>query len=162
VIYFDQAAIARNLEKLVKVRKAFDDRLSAMYQKRVRDMFKTLGLISPQYSGEFASNWYIVPDTPTPGAFQGWRNKQIVSPIAGLRSPPKVLGDGEAVEFATGRALTVQFTYRQKVYFVNSDPLEFTATTVTDTSGETRQLRPSNLLTPPQMMFSYLKSRYAV
>lgn len=148
---------AKNLEAIARTKKRFEEELNKQYRKRVYAMFKDLLVVSPQYSGDFVSNWHVMPDTATPKGYKEWREKLFVSSL-GVKQA-KAMGDPVAINFALTRAKFVQFTYLQKVYFTNETPLEFTATTVTS-EGVTHNLRPVNLMSPPQQMFSYLRSKY--
>lgn len=157
---------AKNIEKISRFKKRMEDELNKRYRKRVLAIFKDLLNVSPQYSGDFTSNWHLLPDTGSPAGYKEWRNKNKVvagrkNTIMGLSSYEEALyaGHSEAINFAFTRAKFVQYNYLQKVYFVNSTELEFTATTVSD-NEETHALRPVNLMSPPQQMFSYLRSKY--
>lgn len=166
MIHFRSDTRAKNLEKISRFKKRFEEELNRKYRQRTLAMFKDLLQVSPQYSGDFVSNWHIMPDTSSPPGHKDWRYKNKVlagrkNSMFGLTSyeEPFYAGHSEAINFAFTRAKFVQYTYLQKVYFVNSTELEFTATTVSD-GEETHTLRPVNQMSPPQMMFSYLRSKY--
>lgn len=157
MIFLRMDTRAKNLEAISRTKKRFEEALNRQYRKRVYAMFKDLLMVSPQYSGDFVSNWHVMPDTTTPKGYKEWREKLFVSSLGVQQA--KAMGDPAAINFALTRAKFVQFTYLQKVYFINEAPLEFTATTVT-ADGVTHNLRPVNLMSPPQQMFSYLRSKY--
>lgn len=166
MIVFRAETRAKNLEKIHHTKRRFEEELNRRYRKRVFAMFKDLLTVSPQYSGDFVSNWQLLPDTGSPKGYKEWRYKNQVLQgrkwtILGKNSYEQAsqAGDPEAINFAFTRAKFVQFTYLQKVYFVNETPLEFTATTVTG-NGVTHNLRPVNLISPPQQIISYLRSKY--
>lgn len=126
------------------------------YRRIVYAMFEDLLLHSPQFSGDYASNWQIVADTATPGAYHSWAGKGAVA----TSQEPHRAGDPEAITYARDQAVRVPFNYKQKVYFVNPTPLEITGTDVTGPDGVTRALRPENVIDGGVALRSYLYAKY--
>lgn len=129
------------------------------YRAIVYKMFEELLRVSPQYSGDFASNWVILAGNGhgDPGHKQ-WPLKDSLD----VKQQPFRAGDPLAIGYARSQAVRVPFSYKDKVYFVNSTPLHFTETTVTGPDGKTMNLRPENLIPVATMLNSYLKAKFEV
>lgn len=126
------------------------------YRQQVYRMFEDVLMVSPQFSGDFVSNWRIITAKGELGGYSPWSGK---GDVATSQSPHRA-GDPEAVTFARDRAARLPFTYKDKVYFVNDTPLVFTGTTVTGPDGITHNLRPENIIGAGVMIGSYLKAKY--
>lgn len=166
MIIFRADTRARNLQNISRMKKQFEEELNKQYRKRVFMMFADLLRVSPQYSGDFVSNWHIRPETSAIKGYTPWRNKGKVIQgrkwsLMGQNSYESALqaGHPEAVNFALTRSKFVKFDYRQRVHFTNQTNIQIDATTVT-ADGVTHNLRPVNLMSPPQQIFSYLRSKY--
>lgn len=136
-----------------RLRKAVDTNLNAQFKEKVEERFLTLVQVSPQWSGDLASNWQISLDgsahySPT-FKQQDWHKAQKVH-----------MGDPAAVDYALAAAKLVEYTWKQKIYFANATPLTFGEKTVTG-SGVTRVVRPENLIDGRVAMISYVRARYS-
>jgi hypothetical protein len=148
------AAANRNI--LQRARAKVEANTNRTFRAQVYRMFEDVLLVSPQFSGEYASNWRIVAESGEAGAaFTPWPGKGSVA----VAQQPHQAGDPEAITFAREQAARVPFNFRQKVFFVNETPLEFTATTVTGAGG-TQNLRPENIIPGGVRISSYLKAKY--
>ena len=108
--------MARNKQKLDRFRSKLEDAANKKYMRVVRAMYRELVNVSPQYSGNFASNWQFQIDDNSVRGYQEWRNKD-----DGVK---RSAGDSEAVDYALRRMYSAGgFNYKQKVYFVNDTPL---------------------------------------
>ncbi len=127
------------------------------YRRIVYKAFDELLFVSPQYSGDFASNWKIVA-----GASHGepdyneWPLKHSLD----IKQHPAAAGDALAIGYARSQAVRVPFNYKDKVYFVNPTPLHFTETTVSGPDGKAMKLRPENLIPVGVMLNSYMKAKF--
>ncbi len=127
------------------------------YREIVYAMFEDMLLVSAQYSGEFTSNWQIMAGTGhSAPSFHPWPGKDSVA----ITQQPHRAGDGEAVTYARENMARKPFTYKDKVFFVNATPLEFTASTVTGPDGKTQAIRPENIIPGGVLIKSYLMARY--
>lgn len=147
---------AANKAILARARAKVITNANRAYRQQVYRMFEDVLMISPQFSGDYASNWRIVTSQGELGGYLPWHRKGWVQTTHDLHKA----GDPEAVTFARDRAARLPFTYKDKVYFVNDTPLEFTGTTVTGPDGTTRRLRPENIIGGGVMIASYLKAKY--
>lgn len=166
MIVFRADTRARNMQNISRMKKQFEEELNKQYRKKVYAMFGELLRISPQYSGDFVSNWHIRPETSSIKGYKEWRHKGKVIQgrkwsILGQNSYEQAakMGDPEAINFALTRAKFVKFDYRQRVHFTNQTPILLDATTVTG-DGVTHNLRPVNLLSPPEQLFSYMRAKF--
>ena len=157
MIIFRADTRARNMQNISRMKKQFEEELNKQYRKKVYAMFGELLRISPQYSGDFVSNWHIRPDTGAIKGYKEWRDKLFTSTLS-IREP-KYKGHTDAINFAYTRAKFVKFDYRQRVHFTNQTPILLDATTVTG-DGVTHNLRPVNLLSPPEQLFSYMRAKF--
>lgn len=147
---------------------AIKDKLNAAkdkaYRQRVFYLFKEMLKVSYQFSGDFTSNWRIITQSGEIPPYNPWPEKATMfGDIHGAHGiggqyHPHQAGDPEAINFAFTRAKFVQFGAKDRVYFVNSTPLEFTGTTVTGPDGETRALRPENVINGGERIQTYIKN----
>ncbi len=156
MISFRADARAKNLAGIDRRKKLFQKLLNDQFRYKVYAMYRDLNRVSPQFSGDYVSNWELVTSSTSPRGYQEWKNKGSVL----VSQQPKHAGDSDAVDFSLRRMYRVKLDYRDKVYFYNPTPVEFTATTATGPDGKTTALRPENILSPPQLLFSYLKANY--
>lgn len=127
------------------------------YRAIIYKMFEDMLLVSAQYSGDFTSNWVIMAgEGHSEGDYLPWYRKGGVA----ARQQPNAAGDPAAIVHARENAARRPFNYKDKVYFVNATPLEFTETTVTGPDGKTQNLRPENLIPGGVLIKSYLLAKY--
>jgi hypothetical protein len=142
-------ARAKNKAAMQRIRTWLHTGLSRNYSRKTYRIFQELLKVTPQYSGEFVSNWVMSRSSQVGGVIP-WASKGSGSVVE--------KGDPSAIFAASARALGTKFDYRYPVYFVNPVPLSFTATTVTGTN--TQNLRGVNLLSPAIQVLSYIKFKY--
>ena len=134
---------------LQAARKDFDDQFHAKVQER----FSMLVNVTPQWSGDMASNWQISLDGSA--TYREWGNKKKLWHLADARQ----MGDEEAVSYAIAQSVNVQYTFEDKIWFANATPLTFGTSTVTG-DGTTFAVRPVNLIDGRVAMISYLRERF--
>lgn len=149
-------SIRVNLAALAKMKEKVVIHANRKYRAQIYKMFDDTLLMSAQFSGDYVSNWWIVTQDDGVPAYQEWANKGSVN----SRQQPLSRGDPTAIDFARSRMTRKPFSYKDKVYFVNPTPLEFTAMTVTGPKGDTRPLRPENVIPGGVTVKQYLKSKY--
>ena len=143
--------IARNKQSLDRFRTRMEAEANRKYMRVVRSMYRELLKVSPQYSGNFVSNWQFQIDDNSVRGYQEWRNKG--------DGEKRIAGDTEAVDYSLRRMYSAgAFTFKQKVYFLNDTPLTFTESTVSDSTGQVRNLRPGNMIADMAQISSYLKA----
>lgn len=147
----DKSAVSRILG-VIKQRVV--DNANRDYRAKVYWMFEDLLLVSPQFSGDFVSNWRVSTSVPV-----GYAPLPEKSSVAVSQRPHKA-GDPEAVTYARDVSDRVPFTYKDIVYFVNETPLEFTPTTVTGPDGKMQNLRLENIIPGGVRLSSYLHTKY--
>jgi hypothetical protein len=157
--------LARSIEGLNRRKTALEDSANKQYRQKVYGLFKELLSIWPQFSGDTVSNWRIVKSPSEDPGYQEWPEKLAAQ---GLTEPaafnknyePHQAGDPTAVNFAFTRSKFVQFTYKDKVHFVNATPLHFGDGTVSDLAGITHALRPANtqIISDFDRISTYLKA----
>jgi hypothetical protein len=157
--------------KFLNLRKSIDDSVDRQYKRKVLKMFNDLVRHSPQWSGDFASNWNITHDKTgkayTKYAFKGNTPKNAA----------RQMGDMQAIATPIARANAIRFGYKDIVYFSNNTPISFdgrsnTVTTVNALDGINPQpypkiilpitvkVRPENLVDGRLGLISYIRRRY--
>ena len=144
---------------LAQVKNKFIASVNRSYRAKVYLMLEDALMRSAQFSGDYASNWRIVADTAELPAYRQWPGKVGLT-LDGKAGNVHQMGDMEAVAYAREMAARVPFNYKQKVYLVNPTPLTFTATTVTGPDGDTKNLRPENIIPGSVTLKSYLYAKY--
>ncbi len=140
-----------------RLRAKAKENLDAQFRVKVLERFKLLASTSPQWSGDFTSNWEISLDGAA--TYIPWGAKEEDSVAKSQSAPKTQMGDMEAVNYAVEHAKLVKFGYGSRISFTNATPLTFTDTTVTG-GGTTNNVRPENLIDGRVALFSYLKSRF--
>jgi hypothetical protein len=152
-------ARAKNAATFTKLIKRVATEADKQYRQKVFYMFKDLLNVSPQYSGDFVSNWRLVVNG-TEADYRVWPAKTGHGKWDLAESRVFQKGDPDAVNFAFTRAKFVAFGINDKVRFVNATPLGLTGTTVTDAQAVTLNLRPVNLINGGQRLLSYMNAKY--
>lgn len=138
------------------------------YRQKVYYLLRLAAEISPQFSGEFASNWFIVVDGNMP-VFKPWKNKFALGSSsrtdAGTgqmtyRTAARQRGDLEAITttMARGAATLKQVTMKSNIHLVNATELSTDGTHMTGPDG-TVNLRPENIIPGNVRIESYLRAR---
>lgn len=169
--------IAINVEKmrmsvarLKQVRKRVSDDADGVYRQKVYYLFEQAVRVSPQWSGDFASNWNIVVDgnmpvyKPWPGKFESRlsRHDDSQTGAAAYRVQPHQAGDLEAVgtALARGAAQLRGVTRKSHIHLVNATELAVgdTGTTMHGLDGVER-LRPENVIPTGTRIEVYVRTQ---
>ena len=161
--------IRLNLRKLQAVRKKVADTADGRFRQKLYYLFEKAVMVSPQYSGDFASNWNIVVDGNMP-VYKPWPGKYDV-PVGAHHDPrtgavdyrvmPHQAGDQEAVRSSLGRgaAQLKGVTMKSRVHFVNATELRVgdAGTTMEGLDGVER-LRPENIIPTGTSLEVYVRT----
>lgn len=152
-------AIKVSTKALAKAKERLVNNANRRYRNIVYKWFDEILRVSPQYSGDFVSNWQIVVGSAggvVEPAYREWPLKHELE----IRQQPRAAGDPLAIGYARSQMVRRPFNYKDKVYFVNPTPLHFTETTVSGPDGRTQNLRPENLIGMDKLLGSYLKAKF--
>lgn len=108
----------RNARYFADARRKIDAEINKQFRKRVLAMFNDLLRSSPQWSGDFASNWRVNTTGSSQYVPNAWKGH--TKPIAA-----KQMGDMDSIRGAISRANLVKFDYKTNVYFTNATPISF-------------------------------------
>jgi hypothetical protein len=149
--------IRMNLQKLQAVRKKVADTADGRFRQKLYYLYEQAVRVSPQYSGDFASNWNIVVDGNMP-VYRPWPGKYDVPVSAhhdsgtgaiSYREQPHQAGDPEAVNASLhrGAGQLRGVTMKSRVHFVNATELRVgdEGATMHGLDGVER-LRPENII----------------
>lgn len=158
-----------SLARLKQVRKRVTDDADGVYRQKVYYLLEQAVRVSPQWSGDFASNWNIVVDgnmpvyRPWSGKFESRlaRHDDSHTGAAAYRVQPHQAGDPEAVgtALARGAAQLRGVTRANKIHLVNATELHVgdTGTTMHGLDGIER-LRPENVIPTGTRIEVYVKT----
>lgn len=135
----------------VAAKKAYVEEKANNHIKKIcANLLYDAALASPQWSGDYASNWRIVTDS-----LPGYDPQLKVKPWQSLEDPFQ-MGDGMAVGVATGRGRSSisKIRWNMPIYLVNATPV------ADELEAGTVNLRPVNKLSPEMSVVSYLKMNY--
>ena len=152
MITVDASKLKKAQETLIRLRSRLIQQINVSYKARVDKVFLDVLNVSPQWSGDYVANWFMVV------AGQGLPG-YVESPFKESESA-KQKGDAAAVNYAYQASRSVSYNYKQRITFYNPTPLYFTGTTVTDNFGTQVRLRVFNLLSPAQIVSSYIVAKY--
>lgn len=138
-----------SMRQKAKIRESADKQ----YRAKVLAVFKDGLEVSAQWSGDWVKNFHLRKRGDSD-------LKAYVEHDEGRIGEIHQAGDSEAVNFAFTRAKFVQFGYKDKMVMYNPAPLVFTGTTVTGPEGETRKLRPENVIPGGVRLQTYLQQKY--
>jgi hypothetical protein len=158
MIALNANAIKLSLARLQSTRKTVVKRGDAGFRQKLYYLYGLGVVVSPQFSGEFASNWNIVVDGNMP-VFKPWPGKHAVE-HDGQKLMPHKAGDPEAVAtaMARGAAQLRGVTMKSQVHFVNATELFTDGTRMIGPDG-VEQLRPENIIPGRVRIESYLRAR---
>lgn len=162
MITINTRAKARNAAAFAAIKRKVVEEGDKQYRQRVIYMLKEAATVSAQFSGDYVSNWRLRVSGQSAAPYHMWPNKN-PSKLGKLdlgQARVYQAGDPEAINFAVTRAKFVPFGMKDKVYLVNATPLTFTESTVTGPEGDTRPLRPENIIGSGERIQSYLNSRF--
>lgn len=145
-IKISTAALKASKQKLV-------ENANRRYRRIVYDAFEAMLDVSYQYSGNYTMNWHIVTNQQGHPSYVEYGVKDSVN-----YQQPHAAGDLPAIDFARQGAVRAPFNYKDKVYFVNPSPLEFTQDSVTGPDGETMKLRPENIIGSGILLKSFVQA----
>jgi hypothetical protein len=160
--------IRLNLQKLQAVRKKIADTADGRFRQKLYYLFEKAVLVSPQYSGDFASNWNIVVDGNMP-VYKPWPGKYSL-PIGarahdngatGYVVQPHQAGDPEAASASLhrGAGQLRGVTMKSRVHFVNATELRVDETgTLMQGPDGTERLRPENVILAGTSIEVYIRT----
>jgi hypothetical protein len=168
VIGINASKLAASIKSLEKVRKKVADTADGIYRQKLYYLYERLVRVSPQWSGDFASNWNIVVDgnmpvyKPWPGKFESMVHRKDGEHGAAYRVTPHQAGDPEAVgtALARGAAQLRGVTIKSQIHFVNATELEVGAAgaTMIGLDGIER-LRPENVIPTHTSLQVYIRTQ---
>lgn len=152
----------KDANKVANLRKKIDEALNKQFAKKVRKMFGDLVRVSPQWSGDFASNWKL---SLTPTATYSASAEKGNTP----RGSERVRVDMHSLYKPIYTANFVKINYKQPVYFVNASPVAFVGNKAIGNSQpyagahypRVTKVRPENLVNGTVALASYIKSKYS-
>jgi hypothetical protein len=172
VIAVNGTSLAKGIKSLKAIRKKVADTADGAYRQKLYYLFEKGARVSPQWSGDFTSNWNIVVDgnmpiyKPWPGKFESRlsRHDDAHTGAAAYRVTPHQAGDPEAVgtALARGAAQLRGVTMKSRVHFVNATELHVGdgGTTMVGLDGVER-LRPENVIPTGTRIEAYIKTMAA-
>lgn len=165
MIALNITALAKAMKKIRDGQTKLKEDASAAYRQKLRALLEIAAHVSPQWSGDYASNWAFAIDGDMP-VYRMWQEKHTpgMTPVEGENGKVTYrahqAGDleaiGTAVARGTGQLKSV--TYKSQVHLVNMTPLEMTGTHMVGPDG-TVKLRPVNMLTGGERIESYIRAR---
>jgi hypothetical protein len=160
--------IRLNLQKLKAVRKKIADTADGRFRQKLYYLYERLVIVSPQYSGDFTSNWNIVVDgnmpvyKPWPGKFDlPMRAHTHDNGTTAYAAQPHQAGDPEAVNSAKARgaAQLRGVTMKSRVHFVNATELRVDETGhLMEGPDGVERLRPENVIPTGTSLEVYVKT----
>ena len=135
----------------IEAKKAYAEEKATNYVKKIcANLLYDAAMASPQWSGDYASNWRIVTDS-----IPGYDPQLKVNPWQSVEDPFE-MGDDLAVSIAVdrGRGAIDKVRWNMPIYLINATPVA----DLLD-AGQVN-LRPVNKLSPEMSVVSYLKMNY--
>lgn len=172
MIAVNATKLAAAIKSLKGVRKKVADTADGVYRQKLYWLFEKGVRVSPQWSGDFASNWNIAVDgnmpvyKPWPGKFESHvsRSDGAYDGTAAYRVTPHQAGDPEAVgtALARGAAQLRGVTMSSRVHLINATELEVGAAgqTMIGPDGVER-LRPENVIPGHVRIDAYIRAQAA-
>lgn len=169
MIALNASKLATSIKSLALVRKKVADTADKRFSQKLYYLYERGVTISPQYSGDFASNWNIVVDGNMP-VYKPWPGKldamvsrhDHANGTFSYAAQPHQAGDLEAVTtaLARGRAQLKGVTVKSRVHLVNATELRV------DDTGHLMQgldgverLRPENIIPGGTSIEVYIRSQ---
>lgn len=170
MIAINAQALAKSIKNLQAVRKKVEEDADKQYRQKAYYLLEVAVKVSPQYSGEFASNWNIVVDGDMP-LFRPWPAKTAgggvrVEAYQGAdgawtsRENPHQAGDPEAVgsALARGAAKLRGVTRHHRLHLVNMSDLHTDGENMIGPDGKVH-LRPVNVIPGKVRIEAYVQAR---
>lgn len=145
--------------KFEAIKKQIRDTADKQFRQKALIMFRDLVTHSPQWSGNFASNWRMTMDSGYSGYTESVAKGMITD-----RKDARSMGDMDMIAGPLNYANTTKVDYRQPLYFINNTPLEFSeAAGGPEVTGEgvTHKVRPENLVAGQLCLKSYILAKYS-
>lgn len=169
MIAINASKLAANIKSLALVRKKVEEAGDKAYRQKLYYLYERAVTVSPQWSGDFASNWNIVVDgnmpvyKPWPGKLESLvRRQDHTNGTASYQVQPHQAGDLEAVTtaLARGRSQLRGVTIKSRVHFVNATELSVGdhGQTMVGLDGVER-LRPENVIPGHTSIEVYVRSQ---
>lgn len=121
----------KSLETLKATRKKVADTADGVFRQKVYRVAELAARVSPQFSGDFVSNWHIVVDGNMPSYREGGTGAHVTSftSLTGQEKysvTPNQAGDLENIRPVLSRfaAQLRGVTVKSKIHLVNAAPLE--------------------------------------
>lgn len=153
---------------IAKIKKQMKDELDKQFSAKVRLMFRDLIKVTPQWSGNYAANWYISEDANfagyTPTVMKGHTRYTEAGQAGDAR--------GTAPSINRSNFQSKKLNYTKPVYFINNTPTLFDEDTANPSVvgysqpypganyPEITKVRPENLVDGKVVLSSYLKAKY--
>lgn len=157
--------LAQNLKNLAKLRKKVGETADKRFRQKLFYLFERAVKVTPQYSGDWASNWHILVEDAAGKPYKMLPMKADMQQAwlradgAIKRFSPRHAGHPVAVTFAMARARAAlgKVTRTSKVRLYNPTPLSTDGQNVTGLDG-TKALRPYNVIPDNLKIESYLRA----
>lgn len=157
-------ALARSLRRLSEKRKKVADTADGRFRQKLYYLIEVAAKVSPQFSGDFASNWHLVVNGNAP-SYKRWPQKDGMDRKGRLASSTTSqnihqAGDPEAVTYVLARAAAALrgVTRNDKVHLMNMTDLTTDGTHMISPS-ETVNLRPENVIPGNVRIESFVRAR---
>lgn len=166
MISINIGALRISQAKLQAARKTIIKRADAGYRQKLFYLIEAAARVSPQFSGDFASNWFLAVDgnmpvyRPLPAKYGvGAGMRETESGHYAYSETPHKAGDPEAVQIALQRAAGVlaHVTLKNRVHLVNATELHTDGTRMIGPDG-VEQLRGDNVIPGRVRIESYLRA----
>ncbi len=164
MIFVNANRLAASVKALKEKRKKISDTADGRFRQKLYYILELAAKVSPQFSGDFASNWHIVVSGNVP-SYKRWGQK------AGLDRQGKMLsvamsqnvhqaGDPAAVSYVLqrGAAALRGVTRASQVHLVNASELTTDGTHMIGPDG-VETLRPVNVIPGSVRIESYIRAR---
>lgn len=163
MIAINANALKLSMKRLQATREAVLKRGDGGFRQKLFYLFGLAVKVTPQFSGDMASNWNIVVDGDMP-VYRPWPGKFDV-PVrrdgtGSYRLAPHQAGDPEAVttSMARGANQLKGVTMKSRVHFVNATDLSTDGTQMFGPDG-VEQLRGVNIIPGSVRIETYLRAR---
>jgi len=136
----------------IEAKKAYAEEKATNYVKKVcANLLYDAAMASPQWSGDYASNWNIYVDD-----FPAYSGGFKVTPWQALRGDEKKRGDPEAIDFTVRKGMQSidKLRWNMQIRLANFSLVSGAL------DAEEVNLRPVNKLSPEMSVVSYLKMSY--
>jgi hypothetical protein len=170
VIAINATKLAASIKTLKGVRKRVADTADGIYRQKLYWLLEQAVMVSPQYSGQFASNWTFAVNGDMP-VFRPWpgkydvpygRHDDLRTGAAAYRVTPHQAGDPEAVGVALARgAYQLRgVTRADRVHLVNATDLavDETGNFMLGPDGP-EKLRPENVIPTGTRIEIYVRTQ---